>query len=135
LLFAVLLTLSSRGIAAQTTDYIYSHTEDDELYAAIRNETLANSPAWEGNAENPPISAKRAIQLASAIKESLVRDTEDWEWRLESAALKTHGDKWYWLIRYQAHSKTGAAATRSDPHLVLPVLMDGSAIKPRSRRR
>ncbi len=140
----LLMVVSSSPICAERPDYIYSVTEDNELLAVVRDQDLVNSPAWDDSAENPPVSAKRAVKLASAVKDSLVSDLERWEWELESTALKKHGDKWYWIVRYQAHLKDGHARTTKRkwdapkniaPFLDVPVLMDGTAIKPHDRRK
>ncbi len=105
-----------------------------DLVAEITNDTLAKSPAWEANSENPPISARRAIDLAGKVKDALVRDTDDWEWHLESATLRKHVVKWFWIVTYRASIKHGGLAGGA-PYLELPVLMDGQAIRPTKERK
>ena len=92
---------------------------------------MKNSPTWEDDAENPPLSARRAVKLANELKNFLVKDSEIWEWKYESASL-LQGlvvGKWYWLIQYKAHLKSGGLGG-GQPNLSLVVLMDGTVVKP-----
>ena len=88
------------------------------------------TPSWLENSENPPLSAKQAIQKASKFKDTIVVDTKDEKWVLRDAALcPFHGEKWYWLIRFEA--EPFAASFSGVPHdLKLAVLMDGTVVKP-----
>lgn len=81
--------------------------------------------------ENPPVSASKAIRLATKVKESLVKDNERCHWRMRSIDLQEcGGDYWYWVATYEAMFQ-GARATSGPPiQLRLIVLMDGTAITP-----
>ncbi|WP_254507973.1 hypothetical protein [Anatilimnocola floriformis] len=97
----------------------------------ISAEDVERSPAWSDDAENPPISARKALQLALAMKNSLVKDQDNFKWQLKSAELTPTFDrpgKWYWLVTYEAIFQGGS--TGMPPHLRLVVLMDGTVIKP-----
>jgi hypothetical protein len=107
-----------------------SYAFSKQYKVTITDEAIEKSPAWKDDAENPPLSAKKAIKLADAMKDSLVKDSKDRKWKLTSASLEPLGDgKWYWLVSYEAEFQ-GGMSTGIAPNLRLVILMDGMAIKP-----
>jgi hypothetical protein len=109
---------------------LYSYAFSKQYIVTISREALEKSPSWTDDAENPPLSARRAIRLANGMKDSIVKDSNDFKWRLRSASLEPAGDrKWYWLVYYEAEFQ-GGASTGQPNHLRLAVLMDGEVIKP-----
>jgi hypothetical protein len=105
------------------------------FFSTLTDEALKKTPSWAQGAENPPVSARAAIQLATAVKDSLVKDSKDWKWHpwycihLEHKDLPTIGRKWYWRIRFEARFKDGKST--GVPYTVeVIVLMDGTTIKP-----
>jgi hypothetical protein len=143
-IFLASLTLAfiSRAVASDVAHYIRSNTfEHGDLVAEITDDAMAACPAWDANSDNPPVSAKQAMQVARTVKESLVQDTDEWEWALESASLRQFAakrqqaaesprvKKWYWVVVYRAGIKQGGLAGGA-PYLEIPVLMDGRAVTP-----
>lgn len=126
------------AVAAFATFAIAAHAEISHSSNAfakrytikISDEILEKSPSWNDDAENPPLSARKAISLANEMKDSLVKDSDEFKWKLQSTSLQpTDGDKWYWLVRYEAKFQ-GGGSTGVPNHLRLAVLMDGTVIKP-----
>ena len=66
---------------------ISSYTLDKVFTVTITDDALQFSPAWDLEKENPPLSARKAIGLASAKRKEMVKDSEEWIWRFTSAAL------------------------------------------------
>jgi hypothetical protein len=124
---AALLAFLNGTSHAQTT--YFSYTSGKQYVVEVSREALEKSPAWKDDDENPPLSARRAIRLANAMKGSLVKDSDDYKWQFETAALTSDSGKWYWVIRYEAHFQRGVS---SGPRafLRIVVLMDGTVIKP-----
>jgi len=121
------ITTAQGGIASYAFDKVY--------IVDITREALDKSPAWENDADNPPVAARKAIQLADAMKNLLVKDTADHKWKLSFASLMpAGGNKWYWQIGYEAEFQ-GGAATGIPHHLYLAVLMDGTVVGPEVRQR
>ena len=111
---------------------IYSYSFSNQYVVRVSGEDLEKSPSWKDDAENPPLSAKKAIKLATEMKDSLVKDSKNYKWTLTSARLEpAGGGKWYWLIYYEAQFPIG---TGIPDHLRLVVLMDGKVIKPEVRK-
>lgn len=108
---------------------LYSYAFSKQYSVSITREALEKSPTWKDDVENPPLSARKAIALANELKDSLVKDSDDFKWTLQSASLQPAGDgKWYWLLHYDAIFR--GASTGIPNHLRLVVLMDGTVIKP-----
>ncbi len=100
-----------------------------QYVVTITQRALDESPGWDDKAENPPLSAKKALKLATDMKNSLVKDSDKLKWQLESLSLKPLPDgKWYWLANYEARNQ-GHIEGRPES-LRLVVLMDGTAIQP-----
>jgi len=106
-----------------------SYAFSKQYVVTISDEALAKSPEWKDEAENPPFAARKAIKLANEMKDSLVKDSEDFKWELRSASLEpAGGGRWYWQIDYVASHRLGSTGIPN--HLRLVVLMDGKVIKP-----
>lgn len=97
---------------------------------------LHRTPDWD-NAENPPISAKKAATLATAMKDSLVNESRDVNWELKSLGLVKVQQKWLWTVRFEAKNEMPladpireASTWREIQYLMLVVLMDGTVIRP-----
>jgi|GEM_PF-3944002 hypothetical protein len=92
---------------------------------------LARTPRWKIDEENPPVSARKAITLADALREKIVEDAERIKWKLESASIVFFGDDGlcYWKIRYRARI-TQPRFKGFVPDIDLFVLMDGTSIEP-----
>lgn len=97
----------------------------------VTRKALVASPVWRDDADNPPLSARKAIKLADALRATLVKDTEDYAWKRESAEIifVEHPDRCFWRVHYEAHVKVGSS-TGMPPALDLFVLMDGTILHP-----
>ena len=87
--------------------------------------------------ENPPVSVRKAIELADAKRQRLVHDAQRFKWRRESITLEfpwpTEEDDRrykfpYWHIHYEAHDIHGETGVPN--HLDLFVLMDRTLVEP-----
>lgn len=104
----------------------------------VTDAAIQNTPDWDDDAENPPVSAKKAMKLATVMKDSLVKDSDKFKWEMRSLSLMEIKDKWLWVAHLQAMENgplssepVAASEGHKDPHyLSLVVLMDGSVIKP-----
>jgi hypothetical protein len=126
------VSLLSSPCPAQT---YYSYAFGKQYAFKITTEMLAKSPSWPENSDNPPLPARKAIRLATALKDRLVKDSEAFKWHLVSAqlernwGLKTDTGKWWWLINFEAHVRVGGQSGRPI-NLRVVVLMDGTVIEP-----
>ena len=109
---------------------IYSHFNSKKVSVEVTELAVNKTPSWLESSENPPLSARNAIQKASKLKDTIVVDTKNEKWVLRSAALcPFHGEKWYWLIHFEAQP-LGFGLAGVPSNLILAVLMDGTVVKP-----
>ncbi len=125
------IALSSPHVFAQIGFASYAFGK--QYWVEVEYETLEKTPVWKDDAEDPPLSARKAISLATEMKNSLPKDSPGHEWVLESAALEpTSNDRWIWLIAFRArHIDPHVLQQGPGVHLRLMVLMDGTVIKPK----
>lgn len=100
---------------------------------AVTDEALKKTPSWKNGAENPPLPARTAMKFAAKMKDKLVKDSNEYEWKFENLALKRHlsrggAEKWYWLAHFEA--KFWGGSTGRPPYLDVVILMDGEVIEP-----
>jgi hypothetical protein len=123
----VLICLPATPSLAETT-YI-SYAFGKVFKVTIADEAIDKSPAWKADADNPPLSAKKALRLATDLKNSLVKDSDEYKWKLKTLALEpATGLRWYWIATFEAEFR--GFSTGLPNQLRLVVLMDGTAIKP-----
>lgn len=100
--------------------------------STLTDEALKKTPSWVKGAENPPVSARSAIKLATAVKDRLVKDSGRWKWHYFCIHLQyrdySEGKKWYWRVRFEALSDGSLPAV--PPTVEVFVLMDGTTTKP-----
>jgi hypothetical protein len=132
LLKTLFVAVSVIWLAANFAHADYHLTSDafgKRYVVTISQPALDESPEWDAEADNPPLGARKALKLATDMKNSLVEDSEKFKWRLESLSLKpVPSGKWYWLANYEAWPR-GQFEGRTE-RLRLVVLMDGTAIQP-----
>jgi hypothetical protein len=93
----------------------------------ITKVAIANAPKWNDTQENPPISARSALTIATKERDRidtlLNYDRKVWSWKLKAVSLKPfEGGGWYWLIQFE---QFGPDIAGQIPFLHIPVLMDG----------
>lgn len=125
------LAVPSRAPASGSAESFSSPVDGKHFRVDVGSAQIGKAPQWKTDAVNPPLSARKALTLASAVKERLVKDDTDGKWRLDSIRLtSTEGeDGWIWLVVYekvlQEGFHSGPAITLS-----LAVLMDGTVPEP-----
>lgn len=108
---------------------ICSYAFGKQYTFAVTKAQLLKSPAWkDGN--NPPLSARKAIELATKLREKLVKDDDQYQWSFKEAALhKMAWDRWTWEVLFEARVKEGGS-TGIPPYLNIMILMDGTVVEP-----
>ncbi len=131
-LIAVSVALAGLSISVFADIDYPSFTSSKRYTVTIRKTALENSPVWQEDADNPPLSARKAMQLADKTMEPLVGADN---FTLQSAQLvradrfnSDHKGKWYWLLHY-GPATSDPTGSRLD-HLRLVVLMDGTVVAP-----
>lgn len=93
----------------------------------VSEQAIAKSK-WDDDAENPPISAKKALQLAEKTKNLLAEDRAGFKWKLGGLTLSPSDDTWYWTVVYRARRDDDEFSGFHS--IMVVVLMDGTVIAP-----
>src|SRR4051812_42974049 len=76
----------------------------------IADQDLQTTPAWPATQENPPLSARRAIDIASKQLATLLPDGKDW--RLYEVTLRQIENRWVYLVQFLEPLRGGDGAGR-----------------------
>jgi hypothetical protein len=127
-LVAVLLAL---GIVHPTFGYtFYSYAGGKKFAVTVPDEAVKKAPAWKDDSDDPPLSARRALKAADAVKDRLLGDAKT-GYKLDGLTLEPYplskeGSGWIWVANYR--STAGSAGVI--PFLRLAILMDGTVVEP-----
>ena len=130
---AVAAIATSAAVFAELT--LYSYPVDGWQYAhRITEDAIAKSPRWCKSADNPPLSARKALQLADAHTDKTIKPNDKLRRELQSLSLIPVGERWAWRATYNWFPKVGGFG--GEPHnFIVVVLMDGSVIVPSREKR
>jgi hypothetical protein len=100
------------------------------VVASVSREEILKSPRWAFTAEHPPLSPRKAEQLAAQKLAGMVKDPN--LWLLTNIELTNAGDGEHWV--YEVCFERGwheFASMSPHPTLYFFVLMDGRVIVPK----
>ena len=127
---ASILLLAVPGADPEPKVGVYSYHLGKKYAVLVTQAALDKAPVWKADADDPPLSARKAMKAAGAARARLVPDTADWKWDLRSAALwEASPGRWYWEVTFVAEYPRGGVVGRA-PTLRLVVLMDGTVVEP-----
>jgi hypothetical protein len=95
----------------------------------IPAEDLQKTPAWPPGQENPPLSPRRAIEIASNQLGTLLPNGKDW--RLFEVMLRPIDNRWIYLVEFLEPLRGNDAAQQTATGFQIVVLMNGVAVMPR----
>ena len=123
------VTFLYSGIPEQTGGHI-SYIHGNKYIFTITKEQYDKMPTWNLASDNPPLSARSAITLSDPLRNKLIPDNKDEQWKLQGILLKKSGaEKWYWIILYESHTvRISSSGPRDQMGFI--VLMDGTVIQP-----
>jgi hypothetical protein len=131
-LLSLAATLSQVSAVREAEYSIDSEAFGQTYWSYVFREQLEKTPVWKRDADNPPISARRAIEIAE--KEVAKVPAEDGLNRVvDAVALVPVRDRWIWRVSFVWKVKVGGSTGVPD-HFYVLVLMDGSPIKPLRER-
>jgi hypothetical protein len=131
--YAVLVVAAGHGPPLFASGFEMVTGGERRFIVTVTDEMLQKSPKWKADAPHPPLSARKAIRLATELKKKLVADTKVYEWKFLTAKLCRDSDpeidRWYWRVEFEAKVRPGLPP--DDPkELVVIVLMDGTVVQP-----
>jgi hypothetical protein len=113
---------SSGNAATYRSDYAGKRYDFEVTHAQVMA-----SPDWADDAENPPLAARKALELAHAELATLLPDAAQWKNSSITLQPLVSARKWVYLLEFH-HASVGDGPVDS---MRLVVLMDGTVVKPR----
>jgi len=95
----------------------------------IPEQDLLKTPAWAPDQDNPPLSARRAIDIAKEEIAALLPNGKDW--RLYEVTLRPLDDHWVYLVQFLEPLRPDGGGQQLSNGFQVVVLMDGVAVMPR----
>ncbi len=95
----------------------------------ISEEDLVKTPAWAPDQANPPLPARRAIDIAKNEIAALLPNGKDW--RLYEVTLRPVDDHWVYLVQFLEPLRPDAGGQQLSNGFQVVVLMNGVAVMPR----
>lgn len=99
---------------------------------SIDEDVVSRQIPWEKNSPNPPLSARRVLQIADWFRVTRLRKFDEFEWSLHSirlAPMQTATNKWIWIVSFEQKPLPGLVASYFSQFEVF-VMMDGTVIEP-----
>jgi len=124
---AISLFLWSAALQAQLE--LKERVLGDNYLTRVSPAAFEKAPKWKDSDEHPPVSARKAIKLATSALESSIDTPKGWKWEISEAALKSFRGNWYWQVTFESRRREGDGQFASTK-LRIVVLMDGNAVKP-----
>jgi len=95
----------------------------------IPDQDLQKTPAWSANQQNPPLPARRAIEIARNEISMLLPNGKDW--RLYEVTLRPIDDHWVYLVQFLEPLRGDGNGQQLSSGFQVVVLMNGVAVMPR----
>jgi hypothetical protein len=123
-LFLAAALLAAQSETAFTVDYGGKKYE-----FRISDQELQQTPAWQPGQENPPLSARRAMDIARKQLVTLIPNGKDW--RLYAVTLRPIQDRWVYLVDFLEPLRADGGGKQLSSGFQVVVLMNGTAVMPR----
>ena len=125
----LLCTFCSTALA----NMISSHFKDKRYDFEFSCDVLSTTPAWQNESEEPPLSPRAAVRVATTQLAALMQNAE--RWQLSQIALRPACDRshWFYVVTFAPPPSRPDGGAYSPFGLV--VLMNGQAVEPRVSER
>jgi len=112
---------------AETTFTVEYNGKKYEFH--IPDQDLQKTPAWTANQQNPPLSARRAMEIARTEISMLLPNGKDW--RLYEVTLRPIDDHWVYLVQFLEPLRGDGNGQQLSSGFQVVILMNGVAVMPR----
>ena len=128
----IVLHFLSNIVCAQTQTLNGSNYYGDNVYAYnISANDLQNTPSWKPEQEDPPVSLRKALEIARKNLSRFVKKSNAFE--VENINLiQMDGNKWLYDISFHCQKKECQDAAGSNFKFFIK--MDGSIVEPKVRK-
>ena len=115
------------ALVVAQAETIFTVEYDGKKYEfSISDADLQKTPAWPPNQDNPPLSPRRAIDIASTYLATLLPNGKDW--RLDRVSLKPIENRWIYLVEFLEPLRGDLQGQQTSSGFQIVVLMNGTAV-------
>lgn len=103
--------------------------DDMHIDTIVSDKQIDSSPPWSKDADNPPVSARVAINKGKSVITTLeqLNTLKGVTFKFAGARLLVLArDRWAWLVEFQPFINLSAC----DQPVVVVILMDGTVVQP-----
>ena len=131
LAIAILALVTATAVPGELFDHfsVYGKANGRSYKFTAAKSAVLTTPVWERQSEHPPLSPRRAEEIARRQLREFVANGNDW--LLQSVTLSPLGDDLHWVytVTFMPPLPENVAHTGVD-EMQLLVLLDGSVVKP-----
>ena len=131
LAIAILTLVTATAVARELFEHysVYGRANGRSYAFTASKSALAKTPVWDRQSEHPPLSPRRAEEIARRQLREFVPNGNDW--LLQGVTLSPVGDDLHWVytVTFMPPLPENVAQTGGD-EMQLLVLLDGSVVKP-----
>ena len=104
-----------------------TNTDPDHYFnSKLRISRLLATPEWKSDQENPPLSARKAIAIATGIVDKLKPYGDGVKMPPPTLKLRESSGRWFWVAYFSPNDWR-----RFNSTFPIVVLMDGTVVEPR----
>lgn len=116
------------------TEIVYKDDDREDAISVVVTQVMTQGqPTWKAYSGNPPLSARKALEIADKFRRTRFREQENYDWALKCASLTpldSENGKWCWVVLFEANATRGVGSSGFWPEFPVYVLMDGEVIEP-----
>lgn len=129
-MFLQSLCIAAMLFAAQAETTFTVQYNGKKYEFRIPDQDLEKTPVWAPNQDNPPLSARRAADIAKNELAMLVPNGKDW--RLYEVTLRPiTNNHWVYLVQFLEPLRGDGNGQQLSNGFQIVVLMNGTAVMPR----
>lgn len=136
LLFAAFFVWAAPASLSHPGELVFSAPVNGvEVRYRITTELINATPKWPDSEDSPPVVARKAIRIATAMLPEVIGKTtgkrgDRAEWEIDSACLKQFAGRWYWVVSFNRVPADGTFMTGIQDESRIVILMDGQVVLP-----
>lgn len=128
LVLASLLVFALSALADDRVQVGSGKTDGNSFAFALSKAEIDSTPRWVSDSDHHAVAPRHAIDIARNQLKGFVADGD--KWRLDDVCLFDLGhDRWIYVVRF-GRQYPPTTAVYGGEYLEIPVLMNGSVVKP-----
>jgi hypothetical protein len=129
LIVSLFLPLALSAFADDPVQVASGKADGNSFAFTLSKAQIEATPQWRTDSEHHAVWPQRAIDIARNQLKTFVADGDKWR-RDDICLFDLGGDRWIYVVRFGREYPPDIAVYGGE-YLEIPVLMDGSTVKPK----